>query len=449
MADNRQGNTNKRGFSFFDELTEIYRKKGGGALSPNEISELIEKMMQERKAEKSAKAKDAAKQTDGSEKNSDSKNSTAAAKTKEAEDKLREDKSKKRKTEIERENGKTVKENPMGDIFSASDGEGGIPSASETKAELPLNETDGYFANSGEESGFFEMPSFDDLSAMELPLDWENASTGDPRAEGVHTDSISDGMVLSLTTLGRVDIEYISSITGADYKTVILALKGSIYQNPETWDKCFYKGWEPAEEYLSGNIMRKYRVAERANEKYKGYFQENLDALRRVLPPTVRAQDIYVTLGSPWVPVDVIDEFVCHIMKLPKKAYHGTKHDEITGTWDLADKGVITYRNTVASKSTYGTPRLEAMYILERTLNMKTVSVTDEVVSKNRGGYFGAGRLEEKKRVINKAETLLAIEKQRALINEFQNWIWKDERRKERLEEIFESKFGCVRRRIF
>lgn len=138
-----------------------------------------------------------------------------------------------------------------------------------------------------------------EVTCMDLPLDWTNAFDSDARARGVHTDSIPDALIISLTTLGQVDIEFISSITGADYKTVICALRGSIYQNPETWGECFYKGWETAEEYLSGNLMRKRNAAREANEKYNGYFSENLAAIEKVLPPAVSAKDIYVTLGSP------------------------------------------------------------------------------------------------------------------------------------------------------
>lgn len=118
-----------------------------------------------------------------------------------------------------------------------------------------------------------------EVTCMDLPLDWENVFNRDVRTQGVHADSISDGLVYSLSNLGRVDIEYISSITGEDYKTVIGALKGSIYQNPETWDECFYKGWETSEEYLSGNMMRKWKAAKDANKEYNGYFADNIRAI--------------------------------------------------------------------------------------------------------------------------------------------------------------------------
>lgn len=280
-----------------------------------------------------------------------------------------------------------------------------------------------------------------EVTSMDLPLDWENAFSGDALTQGVYTESISDALVMSLSNLARVDIEYISSITGKDYKTVICALKGSIFQNPEKWDECFYKGWETAEEYLSGNLMRKWNSAQKANAEYKGYFDDNIRALSKILPTTVATKDIYITLGSPWVPVDIIDDFITHILNLKKEPYSGTKHDELTGTWEIPNKSGYWYRHSIAATHTYGTPRIEALYILERTLNMKTVAVTDEVVClTNKSG---------KKRVVNKSETLLALEKQQKMIDEFQKWVWKDEKRKERLEIIFENNFSCVRKRIF
>ncbi len=289
----------------------------------------------------------------------------------------------------------------------------------------------------------------DEVTCMDLPLDWENVFNGDERTKGVHVDSIPDALVMSLTTLGRVDIEYISSITGVEYKTVICTLKGSIYQNPDTWGECFYKGWETAEEYLSGNLMRKWNAASKANDKYNGYFADNLKAIEKVLPPAVATKDIYITLGSPWVPADVIDDFIEHLFGEPysyryysdeqKAAIFDTRHDEITGTWEIRNKS--RYNHSVAVTSTYGTNRIEALHILENTLNMKAVKVTDEVKS-----YVNASGV---KRVINRKETLAALEKQKTLIKAFQDWVWTDNTRKERLEAIFESKFSCVRRRMF
>ena len=286
-----------------------------------------------------------------------------------------------------------------------------------------------------------------EVTCMDLPLDWENAFNQDVRTQGIHADSISDGLIFSLSNLGRVDIEYISSITGEDYKTIIGALKGSIYQNPETWGECFYKGWETSEEYLSGNMMRKWKAAKEADKEYDGYFADNVKAIEKVLPPTVATKDIYVTLGSPWVPADIIDDFIEHLLgdwrrywySIDNEEDFNTKHDELTGTWEIPFKS--RYNHDVKVTRTYGTDRINALHILERTLNMKSVAVTDEVVcNTNSSG---------KKRVINRSETILAIEKQNKMIKAFQKWVWEDEGRKERLETIFENNFSCIRRRIF
>lgn len=275
------------------------------------------------------------------------------------------------------------------------------------------------------------------VTSMELPMDWDELLGVDPATEGVHADSVSDGLILSLTNLGRVDIPYIAAITGEDLKTVICVLEGSIYQNPETWGECFYQGWETAEEYLSGNMVRKWKAAKAANQTYRGYFARNLTAIEKVLPKSVSAKDIYITIGSPWVPTDVIDAFISHILDLRGMGYMGTRHDEHTGTWEIPNKS--SYNRTVEARVTYGTVRMDALHILENTLNMKSVAVTDEVTAMDG----------KKKRVVNSADTVAALEKQRKMIAEFQSWVWKSKSRKERLEMIFENNFSCVRRRQF
>lgn len=286
-----------------------------------------------------------------------------------------------------------------------------------------------------------------EITSMDLPMSWENVFNTDERTQGVHTDSIPDALVMSLTTLGEVNIEYISSVTGEDYKTVINTLKGSIYQNPETWDECFYKGWETSDGYLSGNLIRKWKAAKAADEKYNGYFHDNLVAIEKILPSAVAAKDIYITLGSPWVPSDVIDDFIIHLFGTNTRyvdfnrnyGAFKTIHDELLGTWEIPHKD--RYQMYSATALQYGTKRVSALAILERTLNMKNVAVYDEKTSYvNKSG---------KKRVINKAETTEAMEKQKKLIKAFRDWVWTDKTRRERLEEIYEERFSCVKRRIF
>lgn len=290
------------------------------------------------------------------------------------------------------------------------------------------------------------------VTSMELPVSWENVFDTDPRTEGIHVDSISDALIKSLSNLGRVDIEYMSSITGAEYEEVINALRGSIYQNPLTWGECFYKGWETAEEYLSGNIISKWEAAREANDKYRGYFDDNIKALDAVMPPEVATKDIYVTLGSPWVPPDIIDDFIIHLFGDPfeyrfyydcdqEKILNAWKtiYDDITGTWEIPGK--TRYNHNVAMTNTYGTRRMEALHILEKTLNMKDVAVYDKVPSAiNESGETT---------VVNRDETVLAIEKQRKMREDFEKWIWEDDERKNRLKIIFENKYSCIRKRNF
>lgn len=283
------------------------------------------------------------------------------------------------------------------------------------------------------------------VTCMDLPLDWNNIFANDLRVEDVHAESTGDGLVLSLTTLGKVDIEYIAAVTGEDYKTVISTLRGAIYQNPQTWGECFYHGWETAEEYLSGNIMEKWQSAKEANEKYDGYFSTNLTALEQIMPQVMNVEDIYVTLGSPWVPGDIIDEFIWHLGGDPLKyeRYNEfekkiimekwkTAHDEVTGTWEIKHKS--RYGHSVAAEQIYGTKKMNALSILEKTLNLRAIEVMET---------------RENKKVINQAETLAAKEKQQKMICEFKSWVWADEARKKRLLKIYNEKFGFRMRRIF
>lgn len=277
------------------------------------------------------------------------------------------------------------------------------------------------------------------VTSMDLPMDWENVFAESPVVQGVFAQSIPDGLVMSVVNLGRVDIEYIAQITNESCKNVIEALQGAIYQNPDTWNECFYKGWETAEEYLSGRVRQKLRRAQSANEKYKGYFAQNVRALSNVLPDFVPLDEIYVTLGSPWVPTDVIDKFIEQLFgKLPSwqvNAYteenYAVKHDELTGTWDVPYKW--RYSN-VAVNNTYGTRYMNGMEILERSLNLKCAVVYKTIsTTTTKSGV---------KKVIDKDASVVVQEKQQEIIKEFQQWVHRNKEISARLEEIFDEKYG-------
>lgn len=270
-----------------------------------------------------------------------------------------------------------------------------------------------------------------EVTKMDLPPDWSNPFLNDVRAVSIFAQNATDGLALSLNNLGKVDIEYISQITGLSIKDVIAELGGSVYQNPDKWNECFYKGWETSEEYLSGKVFEKLKSAKKANQKYKGYFADNVVALEKVLPHKISADDIFVTLGSPWVPEDIIDDFIKYLLgdcntSNNKTQFH-TEYDSSISLWKIPCK--TRYKGQVKSNNTYGTKRIEALQIIEKTLNMRPIIVTDEVIS-----YTAKSG---KKRVINKQETMLATEKQQIIIKGFQKWIWQDKSRQERLENIY------------
>ncbi|MCR5221318.1 MAG: hypothetical protein K6D90_00405, partial [Lachnospiraceae bacterium] len=262
-----------------------------------------------------------------------------------------------------------------------------------------------------------------EVTSMELAMDWENFYAHDETTAADHVESISDGFVKCLNRKGCVDIEYIAAISGSDCRSVIENLKGSIYQNPETWGECFYKGWETAEEYLSGNVRRKLGTVKLANEKYHGYFQANIEALKRVIPPRICAEDVYVTLGSPWVPEHFVDDFVEDLRARRNKgssfnysyAYNGYRqirfsYDQETGTWECNNP----YYRDWAFDQKYGTSSRTALDIILRTLNLQSVEVRETVRSlTTKSG---------KQSVVNRTATLEALEKQKLLIREFREW---------------------------
>ncbi len=276
----------------------------------------------------------------------------------------------------------------------------------------------------------------EEVTSMDLPLDWNNLFANSEETKGVFAENSSDGLVLSLNNLGRVDIEYIAEITGLECKQVINDLKGSIYQNPSTWGECFYKGWETKDEYLSGRIMDKLRIAIDANEKYLGYFAENVEALKKIKLPNVSESDIHITLGSPWVPTDIIDDFIVYLFGDWTKNYShnidkskfSVKYEETSGTWEIPH--LNRYYRNIANDTVYGTNRIKGMRILENTLNMRNLAITD--------GIEVNGKRVQK---LNKTETLMAKEKQQKMIKTFQSWVWKNEERKKRLVEIYENRF--------
>ena len=253
--------------------------------------------------------------------------------------------------------------------------------------------------------------------------------------------SVSDALIRCIRDTGRVELSRIAESSGVTVLEAIEKLRGAIYRNPDHWDgRSVDSGWEMADEYLSGNLRHKLIKARIAYKMYKGTFKDNVEALEALLPPEMKAEDIYVSLGSPWLPTEIIDDFVNYLVQPHDyNRCKGTRHDEETGSWEIPDK--CLYSRYVRNTNTFGTDRIDAVHILERTLNMRTIRVTDEVPSKtSKSGT---------KRVLNREETVAAQEKQKLIIAEFRRWIWQDESRKQKVKKIFENKYGCTVARHF
>ena len=283
-----------------------------------------------------------------------------------------------------------------------------------------------------------ENERIEEITSMELPEDWLNVFTNSEVTKGIHVDTAADGLILSLNNLGRVDIEYISEITGLSCKEVILDLKGAIFQNPSKWEECFYKGWETADEYLSGRIVEKFIIAKEANDKYQGYFNQNVIALEQVMPKGVTEDEVYITLGSPWIPTDIIDDFIAHLFgrqfmtyKTASRGIERTKYDADSGIWEIPAswKNSYLFSNTV----TFGTKRYKGMHLLEKALNSEIPTSYDSV-------KVG----DKTKSVFNKEETILAREKQNEIIEEFRKWVWNDPVRKQYLLDLYNDKYCSV-----
>ncbi len=270
-------------------------------------------------------------------------------------------------------------------------------------------------------------------SKSNISIDFDSLFIDEQASNDITASSVSDGLILSLSNLGKVDIQYISRITGKPATTVTQELKGSIYLDPLKWDKKTPEivGWVTKEEYLSGNIYDKYRLAYDYRIYFPKQFDQNVKDLAAILPAAVNQDQIYVTLGSPWLPPSVIEDFIFYLLNYREQV----SHDELTGSWHLNWRSAY---NWVLNNRTYGTRSMNAVNIIEKTLNLIPIKITDNV-----------GTADKPKYVTNERETNLALEKQELIIKKFQEWIWKDQTRAIYLKNIFYKKYGSSKRRIY
>jgi N12 class adenine-specific DNA methylase len=255
-----------------------------------------------------------------------------------------------------------------------------------------------------------------------------------------HVDTASEALAVSIGERTCVDMEYMQELTGFTPEMLILELRGIIFQNPEKTTDPLLDGWETADEYLSGNVREKLRVAEEYNEKAPHQYRTNVDALKAVQPKDLEAGEIGVRLGATWIDPKYVQDFMYELLDTSyynKKIYE-IKYHSYTGEWQVTGKGKSQYSDINATV-TYGTGRMNAYQIIDDTLNLRDVRVYD--YKEDADG--------KEHRVLNKKETTLAQQKQEIIKQAFKDWLWKDPERRQTLVQEYNERFNSIRPREY
>ncbi len=240
--------------------------------------------------------------------------------------------------------------------------------------------------------------------------------------------------------LGRVDIEYIASLSLMSLKDVILSLEGKIYRDCSLSGSEFYKNYVIAEEYFSGNLAKKYECALRESKRFSGVYDKNIKALRSVMPPRPDPKKIYFGLGSPWIPPEYVADFVQYLYRISlvrnkricEVYYEKTIHRYVV----ILN---VDVRSTVLSVKTYGTERMDMFKILDKTLNHDQIHITDLIEED--------GKIVRR---LNREQTLLAEERRTRLKQAFSRWMADlPLEKKQPLYDIYYERFACIKNRSY
>ena len=246
-------------------------------------------------------------------------------------------------------------------------------------------------------------------------------------------DTANEALIVSLSEKASVDLEYMSKLTSKTQEELVKELDGIIYKLPMENNK-----YVTSDEYLSGNIREKLKMAE-ASVGMHPEFATNIEALKKVMPKDLTANEIGIKLGATWIPTEIIDSFMYELLETPNHAQWNmkVKFSEYNSQWYITSKN-YDYSNVKANK-TYGTNRVNAYEIIEKTLNLKDVKVFDTVTDIDGN----------KKREFNAKETAIAQAKQDQIKQAFEDWIFNDVERRERLVRLYNDKFNSIRPREY
>lgn len=280
----------------------------------------------------------------------------------------------------------------------------------------------------------------DDNGELERKADLFTKRTIKPHTPVTSVDSASEALAVSMGEKATVDMAYMCSLTGKTEQEIFADLKGVIFLNPlYGYGDSSEPKYLMADEYLSGNVREKLALARKSAELYPEDYTVNVEALEKVQPKDLSASEIFVQLGSTWVPEEIVQQFMFEFLDTPRWAYWNIKvhYSKFTSEWNVEGKSYD--RGNVKANSTYGTPRINAYRIIEETLNLKDVRIYDYVED-------AEGK---KKAVLNKKETAIAQAKQELIKQGFQEWVWSDPARREQLCRIYNERFNSIRPREY
>ena len=278
-----------------------------------------------------------------------------------------------------------------------------------------------------------EMLDDEDKTKLKGKADMFTKRTIRQRQSVTSVDTAAEALALSIGEKARVDMAYMSQLTGKSEDDIIDELNGVIFLDP------VYDDWQTADEYLSGNVRQKLREAEKAAVDSPGYVP-NVEALRAAQPKDLDASEIEVRLGATWIDKKYIQQFMFELLEPPLYARRSLEvnYSEFTAEWNISGKNSIPY-NDINARMTYGTDCANAYKILEDTLNLRDVRIYDTV--RDADG--------KEKRVLNSKETTLAQQKQQAIKDAFRDWIWKDPDRRRELVQLYNERFNSTRPREY
>ena len=278
----------------------------------------------------------------------------------------------------------------------------------------------------------------DEDGKLERKADMFTKRTIKPHKAVTTVDTASEALAVSIAERARVDMEYMSRLTGKSTEEIAADLTGVIFKDP-AYGSDPLSGWQTADEYLSGNVRQKLRAAQRAAERDSA-FTVNVEALQAAQPKDLDASEIEVRLGATWIDKEYIRQFMYETFDTPRylRGTIDVNYAAYTAEWRITGKTQIPYNN-IAAYTTYGTDRANAYRILEDSLNLRDVRIYDTIEDPDG----------KERRVLNAKETTLAAQKQQAIRDAFKDWIWRDPERRQALVRQYNEEMNSTRPREY